>query len=670
MDIIAQRARTQGVALQSVRATLPDITQDAPTLEVQGQAQGATQHFFAFLASSPLDAVLGHLAKQSQAQGNGHLNLQLRIPLAKTDQTQVKGDYDFQRNRLRLPTPIPEAKNVSGRLSFTEKGATIQNLALSTLGGAARLSALTRADGKLDFDLTGVAESAAIQAAFLPAAMQPLLSGRSGYRAQFRIGDGLEQLTVRSDLTGITLNLPEPLFKAATEARAFELQLTPSAEHTHRLALSLGAETQLALRLDGQANILAGTLQHGRHESVALPKQGWWLDLAMPVLRLEDWQALFGAVMADAHSADSDAASLRVRVQTARLEIKNRVLSNVSAQLTPTADGGWGVTVQSDALEGRGQMATGFKKLALNLSRLQLPFPAIEPRPASFVLPSASASAPPFALPEVALKVAALRYANRDLGRAESVLVPRGQGWAIESLQLNNADGRLQLQALPDRAGVSVRLEGRNFGGFVERISGSSALVQGKGVLSGQLRWGDGTLPLHLPSLDGTLQLTLEQGAFAHVQPGAAKLLSIFSLESVLRRLRLDFRDVFGEGMAFDRLTGTAYFQQGRARTGEAGVHVSGAIANIAMRGELDLVNEVQQMRIEIEPKLSGSLALAGAVLANPVMGMAALAAQKAFDNPFGRLLSLTYEVSGRLNDPQVRRVSESTEQDKHGRKP
>ena len=669
MDIIAQHARTQGVALQSVRATLPDITQHAPTLEVQGQAQGATQHFFAFLASSPLDAVLGHLAKQSQAQGNGHLNLRLRIPLAKTHQTQVKGEYDFQRNRLRLPAPIPEAQNVTGRLSFTEKGATIQNLALSTLGGAARLSAVTRADGKLDFDLKGVAESAAIQAAFLPAAMQSLLSGRSGYRAQFRIGDGLEQLTVRSDLTGITLNAPEPLFKAATEARAFELQLTPSAEHTHRLALSLGADTQLALRLDGQAHILAGALQHGRQDAMTLPQQGWRLNLAMPVFRLDDWRPLIEGVIAAGDPSDSEMPALRAQLQTARLELKNRVLSNVSAQLTPTAEGGWGVTVQSDVLAGRGHLATGLKKLTFDLSRLQLPLPKIEPRPLSFV-PPPLAHDRPAVLPEIAMKVTALRYANRDLGRAEGVLVPRGQGWAIESLQLNNADGQLHLQALPDGAGVSVRLDGRNFGGFVERMSGSSALVQGKGVLSGQLRWGDGTLPLHLPSLDGTLQLTLEQGAFAHVQPGAAKLLSIFSLESVLRRLRLDFRDVFGEGMAFDRLAGTAYFHQGRARTGEAGVHVSGAIANIAMRGELDLVNEVQQMRIEIEPKLSGSLALAGAVLANPVMGMAALAAQKAFDNPFGRLLSLTYEVSGRLNDPQVRRVSESTEQDKHGRKP
>ena len=40
-------------------------------------------------------------------------------------------------------------------------------------------------------------------------------------------------------------------------------------------------------------------------------------------------------------------------------------------------------------------------------------------------------------------------------------------------------------------------------------------------------------------------------GQFLHANPGGARLLSVLSL-ALLRRLSLDFRDLFQEGFAFD----------------------------------------------------------------------------------------------------------------------
>ena len=49
-------------------------------------------------------------------------------------------------------------------------------------------------------------------------------------------------------------------------------------------------------------------------------------------------------------------------------------------------------------------------------------------------------------------------------------------------------------------------------------------------------------------SIGCTVQLALASGQFHKVNPGAGRLLGVLSLQSLPRRLTLDFRDVFAEG--------------------------------------------------------------------------------------------------------------------------
>ena len=50
--------------------------------------------------------------------------------------------------------------------------------------------------------------------------------------------------------------------------------------------------------------------------------------------------------------------------------------------------------------------------------------------------------------------------------------------------------------------------------------------------------------------------MDVESGQFLKAEPGLAKLLGVLSLQSLPRRLTLDFRDVFSEGFAFDFVRG------------------------------------------------------------------------------------------------------------------
>ncbi|MFA0252757.1 AsmA-like C-terminal region-containing protein, partial [Vibrio sp. 10N.261.45.A4] len=65
------------------------------------------------------------------------------------------------------------------------------------------------------------------------------------------------------------------------------------------------------------------------------------------------------------------------------------------------------------------------------------------------------------------------------------------------------------------------------------------------------LEWKGSPWNMQVDTVNGTLKAELGRGVISDVG-GAAKLLGMFSLDSIIRRMQLDFSDVFDEGLAFD----------------------------------------------------------------------------------------------------------------------
>ena len=95
---------------------------------------------------------------------------------------------------------------------------------------------------------------------------------------------------------------------------------------------------------------------------------------------------------------------------------------------------------------------------------------------------------------------------------------------------------------------MDFKLDLADSGAVLERLGFGGTLRGGKGRMSGQLSWAGSPLSLHVPSLDGRINLALDAGQFLKAGPGAARLLSVLNLQALPRRLLLDFRDVFQEG--------------------------------------------------------------------------------------------------------------------------
>ena len=147
------------------------------------------------------------------------------------------------------------------------------------------------------------------------------------------------------------------------------------------------------------------------------------------------------------------------------------------------------------------------------------------------------------------------------------------------------------------------------------------------------------------PSLSGNFVVEASKGQFVKLDPGIGKLLGVLSLQSLPRRLSLDFRDIFTEGLAFDEIVGTVKVNRGVANT--ENFRIQGPAVRILMSGDVDLARETQKLHVKVFPSMSDSLSVAGALIGGPIAGIATFVAQKLLKDPIDKIASHEYDITG-----------------------
>ena len=169
--------------------------------------------------------------------------------------------------------------------------------------------------------------------------------------------------------------------------------------------------------------------------------------------------------------------------------------------------------------------------------------------------------------------------------------------------------------------------------------------------MQGALGWaGDPTAPDY-PSLTGQVQMQADDGQFLEIEPGIGKLVSLMSLQSLPRRLTLDFRDAFSKGFQFDRITAAAQVERGTMHVKE--FKMRGSAAQVDMTGDVDLARETQNLQVQVVPSLGDSAATVLGIL-NPLLIFPAAIAQKILKDPLGHIFAFDYSITGSWADPKV----------------
>jgi len=179
---------------------------------------------------------------------------------------------------------------------------------------------------------------------------------------------------------------------------------------------------------------------------------------------------------------------------------------------------------------------------------------------------------------------------------------------------------------------------------------------RGSASLAGTLSWNGSPFTLDYPSLNGSLKLDAAGGQFAKLEPGVGRLLGILSLQSLPRRITLDFRDIFSDGFAFDSITGQFAVARGVMETKD--LQIQGPSAKVFMGGSVNLGAETQNLKVRVQPAVGETLAV-GAMIANPVAGAVAWVAQKILRDPLDQAFAFEYAVTGSWADPKVDKLGQ-----------
>jgi uncharacterized protein YhdP len=363
---------------------------------------------------------------------------------------------------------------------------------------------------------------------------------------------------------------------------------------------------------------------------------------------------------------------LQVQLQADQLVAAERRLNRVAIDLRHEVQGGesaWRGQVQADQLAGqvswrepRDLADPG--RLTARLTRLALP-------PSETVDVEQLLDRAPARMPALDVVVDDFEYRGRKFGRLEVQALSRASAarpglreWRMDKLDLRLPEAHLQasgtwaptpLAGGPRRMALDFDVDLSDSGQLATRFGWVDAIRGGKGRLQGQLSWDGSPMAPQASSMDGQIKLALESGQFLRAEPGVGRLLGILSLQSLPRRLLLDFRDVFQEGFAFDTVQGDISVSRGRART--ENLRMRGVQAVVAMEGTADLVRETQDLHVVIVPEVNAGAASLAYAAINPAVALGTFVAQLMFREPLRAAGTREFRITGPLADPKVERV-------------
>jgi uncharacterized protein (TIGR02099 family) len=720
MQIKDARGRLAGGPGLQVKANaqIPDF--HTTTVSLTADVQGPLAESLAIVNSSPLAATAGQALAKARATGNADLNLKLMLPIGQLAQSQVRGTVTLAGNEVQVTPDTPMLSRARGAVVFSEHGFQLAGVQARALGGDVRLEGGSRtlpaaggapAEVAVQLRAQGTATAEGLRQARelgFASRLARDFEGSAAYQLTLGVRRGVPEIMVSSTLQGLALNLPAPLNKAAETALPLRYETALTRESLalggrlqEQLTLELGriASVNYLRDLSGpQAQVVRGSIGIGLApgESAPLPDEGVTANIQLAALNIDAWEAVLDRA-AGAEPGTAAASPLRgdggavmgylptvMAVRARDLSMEGQRLHNVV--LGGSRDGRiWRANVGADELDGyleyrqSSGAGAGAGRLHARLSRLNLA--AAEASEVEALLDQSTT------LPALDIVVDDFELKGRKLGRLEIDAVNRGPGavareggireWRLNKLSLATpeatftasgnwaalnvqpaAAGASRPAAAPERrrTAVKFRLDIADAGQLLARFGMKDVVRRGRGALEGNISWLGSPLTFNYPTMTGSFNVNVESGQFLKADPGLAKLLGVLSLQSLPRRLALDFRDVFTEGFPFDFVRGDVAIEQGMASTNN--LQMKGVNAAVLMEGKADIARETQDLKVVVVPEINAGTASLVATVINPAIGLGSFLAQMFLRQPLIRAATQEFHVGGTWSDPRVTKVN------------
>ncbi|MGZ8245430.1 YhdP family protein [Methylomagnum sp.] len=668
----ARQGRIGAGQIVEAHGNIDNLLANNPWLRITGRVRTGVADALEFLAHSPLRKIPERLGKDASASGEADVALKLAVPLnSKLGQTSAEGTANFRRAGLKISALDLALSHIEGPLHFNGEGFRSDAIRAKLLGQPAVIGVKSEA-GEIRIGVQGKASVATLGQTF-PADLWHWAKGAADYRLDLALPETLDaqnvpvRLALASDLVGIALDLPAPLGKPASETRALTIETSLQAGRETPVQLTYGPDLKARLRLlDGPEGLRlsGGDIAFAQ----PLPATGRMMPGLGFAARLDGLDAGAWRRWWNENPAGGAGAGLlrEVHWRIGKLAWNGADFGRFAGD-AERRESAWRGRIDGDYLQG--EFTATADSIRADLDRLKLPTAPARPNPPQ---PSASATPPvgpddagdidPASVPSLRLRAKRLLWKNADLGPLELDTERRAHGMVIKTLGVKTKAHQLDLRGhwthAPNRS-ASTHLEGKlhiaSLGEFLAAIGKGGDVRDTPTDSQFSLDWPGAPHRYAAATVTGEVKLALGKGGLLNVEPGLGRVIGMLNLQSLWRRLSLDFSDMFGKGLAYDGVAGT--FRLGGSQAITEGFLIDAVSARIIIGGRAGLVAKDLDQSVAVIPRTSVALPIAGALAGGPAVGAALLLAQQLVGEEVDSIATTHYAVQGSWDNPTITRI-------------
>ena len=681
--VAADAGEVLGARIRDARVEV-DLGAEARRVRVSAHVEADLGQALALVNGSPLAAVTRGALRDWRGSGPVSADLDLDLPLGakmRPDNARIAVQARLSDGSLQLGGLGLELAQIAGPLAYSQDG----GLRSAGLSGTlwerpfgARIGPVPDQPGKLLIEAEGRADASDVER-WLGVSTGGLLTGETPFSLRLEQREAGFAIRVDSTLAGLYSTLPDPLGKVAAATMPFTLTWEPSPDGARISGSVEGVGAFAVLRPPGLPP--AGEIVLGKGLPPAPGGSGLSLRGEVAHADAAGWIVAVSRLARLNAGLGGEGGGLRLdglRAVSARLLLAD--LQGLELR-SRRVDGDNLIGFGADLLAGEfripGDRARPF---GLHVARLELaPFlpPGAETPEGAEPTPPPEPAEDPWnvladaRVPPIDVKIDALRNGPRDMGSWQFRVASEADAFAVSEAtgnlpglrvggtgDLPTASLRLRWIAGAPRTELSAGLRFDNPSKFFVNWGYDPVLESSNGRADVSLSWPGNPLALRMADARGLLDFGFSNGRLLR-GGGNNPLMRAFGVlrfDELLRRLKLDFKDLYQSGLAFDTFDAVIDIADGVARTSEP-MELRGPTARMRVSGQSDLRNDLIDADLVVSLPLGSNLPWMAALAGGLPAVAGAYLASRIFEDQLGEFSSAVYTVTGPLEEPELKLV-------------
>lgn len=649
LRVAINHGHSDQVAIEQALVNIPQLAESVRAY-VYGQLHSPLNAALQYMQHSPLRRRAEPLIKVLDSNSPVQLDLNLSVPYYNADPLSVQVDLQLHDSQLLLKPVALAVKHINGSIRFTEDSISSPPIHAETLGFPIQTQ-LSSGYGATRLHVNGSTSVSQLQQQF-SFLQSDQAHGALTYQADLLIPDGVGKtstLSISSDLKGVTLDGNEWLSKTTEQAQPLQLDFAFDNQALMPLQLRYGSQVSAALLIDTNDNHLHSA-QIAIGEPVAVSNASAGIGI-----RINQAQFKLASLLSSVGDSDSRWPPLReVAIDTQQLLWQGQSLGALHCRFLHS-NHAWQGHIDSDMAKGKitlpdqrgGSEAIKLDMDSLNLSALS----ELDIKGADEVVT---------VLPLLAIDSQQLWWRGINLGTVQLQTERLLNGVHFKKISVNSPGKHLDLTAdwTKQLNGTSTQLRGTlkldSFGQLLSDSHISDDFKETHAEFALNANWNGAPQALAFEQLNGTLQAKLWDGRIASIEPGLGRLLGLLALEQWVKRLSLDFSDIYRQGLAFNKITGSFKINNGLAYSND--LQVDAIAANMRLVGSANLPAKTLDFHVAVVPKSSSALPIAGTIVGNIA---AVITNALTSDYKEGYFFGSEYKLAGHWDDIEVTAIPE-----------